>query len=208
MSIVWFQDTPFIFRLLRPDEAPAMFDLIMGRVAWMDEVGIRQWNVTKYDECYPESYYRAHAEAGRVYCLEETRPAGTAEGAAGENSAGEDPAGRGALLAVGLLLEEDERWPDGVPREDAAGQTVPAADAYYLHHFATAVGSPKGVGGTFLQALEDCAAEQGKEWFRLDSADDNETLETYYTARGYEPAGACVDGLYTGVLRQKRLRPS
>ena len=174
----------YVFRKLDPSEASAMFELIMGRVAWMDEAGIRQWNVTKYDECYPESYYREHAEAGRVFCLEDA----------------------GRILAVGLLLEEDERWPDGIPRpaETGAG-TVPAADAYYLHHFATRVGAPKGLGSLFLEELERYAAAQGKDWFRLDSADDNAALEAYYTARGYEPAGTCVDGLYTGILRQKRL---
>ena len=165
-----------------------MFRLIMGRVAWMDEVGIRQWNVTKYDECYPESYYREHAAAGRIFCLEDE--AGSVEG---------------RIVAVGLLLEEDERWPDGMPGTDETGRKVHAADAYYLHHFATAVGAPKGVGGTFLEELERYAAEQGKTWFRLDSADDNETLERYYTSRGYAPAGTCVDGLYTGILRQKKL---
>ena len=197
-------DKRYLFRKLTPAEAPEMFRLIMGRVAWMDEVGIRQWNVTKYDECYPESYYREHAAAGRIFCLEDAE---YDDGCAG-NADFADEAGRadGCIVAVGLLLEEDERWTDGMPGTDETGRKVPAADAYYLHHFATAVGAPKGVGGTFLEELERYAAEQGKTWFRLDSADDNETLETYYTSRGYEPAGTCVDGLYTGILRQKKLR--
>ena len=168
-----------------------MFRLIMGRVAWMDEVGIRQWNVTKYDECYPPEYYAAHAEAGRIFCLADEDETTKAEP---------------RLIAVGLLLEEDERWPDGIARTDEeTGETLPAASAYYLHHFATAVGAPKGIGGVFLRAAEEYGAAQGKTWFRLDSADDNETLEAYYTSRGYEPAGMCVDGLYTGILRQKKL---
>ncbi len=178
-----------------------MFRLIMGRVAWMDEVGIRQWNVTKYDECYPESYYREHAAAGRIFCLEDTEfDAGNA-GCAGDTDCAD-----GRIVAVGLLLEEDERWPDGIARTDAVtGQPAAPANAYYLHHFATAVGARKGIGGEFLQAAEEYAAARGKEWFRLDSADDNAALEAYYTSRGYVPAGMCVDGLYTGVLRQKKL---
>lgn len=200
-----------------------MFRLIMGRVAWMDEVGIRQWNITKYDECYPPEYYAEHAAAGRIFCLEDAEFAvgragrtGDADCAGNANRADGADCADGRIVAVGLLLEEDERWPDsssadapdsdGMPGKDETGRGVPAADAYYLHHFATAVGAPKGVGGTFLEELERYAAEQGKAWFRLDSADDNETLEAYYTSRGYEPAGTCVDGLYTGILRQKKLR--
>ena len=30
----------------------------------------------------------------------------------------------------------------------------------------------------------------------------------YYTSRGYVPAGACVDGLYNGILREKVLPPA
>ena len=40
---------------------------------------------------------------------------------------------------------------------------------------------------------------------RLDSAVGNKTLETYYTSRGYVEAGRCKDGLYEGILRQKKL---
>ena len=47
----------YIFRQAAPQEIQAVFDLIMGRVAWMDTVGIRQWNTTKYDERYPLHYY-------------------------------------------------------------------------------------------------------------------------------------------------------
>ena len=212
------------FRKLTPAEAPEMFRLIMERVAWMDEVGIRQWNVTKYDECYPQAYYAEHAAAGRVFCLTEASADHAATGDA-TDSPGD------LILAVGLLLEEDERWPDtsdvsGVEASDtdggeqrsanggeqrgaersADGAVILPANAYYLHHFATRVDAPKGVGGVFLQALEEYAAAQGKDWFRLDSADGNEKLDAYYTGRGYEPAGTCVDGLYYGILRQKKLK--
>ena len=36
----------YFFRRAEADEVPAIFDLIMSRVHWMDEVGTRQWNVT------------------------------------------------------------------------------------------------------------------------------------------------------------------
>ena len=162
----------YIFRPLRVREVGQMFDLIMSRVAWMDEVGIRQWNVTKYDECYPMSYYEEHARAGRIMILEDAQ---TAE-----------------LLAVGLLKEEDERWADdGEP-------------AFYLHHFATKIGH-KGIGREYIHRAEAYAKMRGKHYFRLDSAIDNENLTKYYTNLGYEPCGTCVDGLYTGILRQKSL---
>ena len=50
-------ETKYIFRQAKKEEIRAVFDLIMGRVAWMDQVGIRQWNTTKYDQRYPLSYY-------------------------------------------------------------------------------------------------------------------------------------------------------
>ena len=34
----------YVFRQAQQTEIQAVFDLIMGRVAWMDQVGIRQWN--------------------------------------------------------------------------------------------------------------------------------------------------------------------
>ena len=37
----------YVFRQARADEVKKIFDLIMGRVAWMDQVGIHQWNDTK-----------------------------------------------------------------------------------------------------------------------------------------------------------------
>ena len=40
--------TRFTFRPAEKAEVPAVFDLIMGRVRWMDTVGIRQWNVNDY----------------------------------------------------------------------------------------------------------------------------------------------------------------
>ena len=40
---------------------------------------------------------------------------------------------------------------------------------------------------------------------RLDSAIGNKNLENYYASRGYRSAGFCKDGLYEGVLREKKL---
>jgi hypothetical protein len=41
---------------------------------------------------------------------------------------------------------------------------------------------------------------------RLDSAVGNKNLERFYASRGYVEAGTCKDGLYEGILRQKKLK--
>ena len=81
----------YIFRQARADEIQAVFDLIMGRVAWMDTVGIRQWNTTKYDQRYPLSYYEERRQQEELFVLTDST---------------------GDILAVGALLHEDERWPE------------------------------------------------------------------------------------------------
>ena len=161
----------YIFRKAKKEEVPAVFALIIRRVAWMDEVGIRQWNMTKYDECYPISYYETRRQKDELFVLEE------------ESS--------GRLVSVGALFHEDARWDTG-------------EDAYYLHHLASALDA-KGAGSIFLREAENYTKLQGKTYLRLDSAVGNETLERYYASRGYVEAGRCVDGLYEGVLRQKKL---
>ena len=164
----------FIFRRAEKHEVPAVFSLIMGRVKWMDEVGIRQWNVTDYAAYYPPEHYAAAQQRGDLFVMTD---------------------GEGEILACAVLRQEDERWPVGM-------QT--AEPAFYLHHFATRTGE-KGLGPVFLQMAEEYAVAQGKTRFRLDSADDNPFLTDYYTALGYVPVGSCVDGLYTGILREKAL---
>jgi hypothetical protein len=161
-----------LFRPAKIHEVQAVFDLIMERVAWMDTVGIRQWNTTKYGERYPLSYYEEKRQMGELFLLEDTT--------------------KGEILAVGALFYEDARWPE-------------KANARYLHHFASRV-DKKGIGSIFLAEAESYIAKEGAEYMRLDSAVGNTTLEQYYTARGYAEAGYCEDGLYRGILRQKKLR--
>ena len=158
------------FRQARREEIQAVFDLIMGRVAWMDVVGIRQWNTTKYDQRYPLDYYEMRRQKEELFVLTDQQD---------------------QILAVGALLHEDERWPEH-------------ASAYYLHHLASRVDA-KGCGSIFLQMAEDYTAQMGKTYMRLDSAIGNKNLEQYYTSRGYVEAGRCSDGLYHGILRQKKL---
>ena len=161
----------YIFRQAEPGEIQAVFDLIMGRVAWMDTVGIRQWNTTKYDRRYPLSYYEQRRQMQELFVLTDRA---------------------GGILAVGALFHEDERWPE-------------PASAYYLHHLASRVDT-KGAGSIFLEKAEEYTARMGKKYMRLDSAVGNKNLERFYTSRGYVEAGTCKDGLYEGILRQKKLK--
>lgn len=167
----------YIFREIKKEEIPRMFQLILERMKWMDEVGIRQWNVTKYDEVYPLSYYEERRELGEVFVLEDI--------------------GTKQIVCVGVLKKEDERW-----QQDES--VTHGGTAFYLHNFATQIGK-KGIGTVFLRRAEEYAAQKGIEYFRLDSADDNQKLEQYYERQGYVPVGKCVDGLYTGILREKKL---
>ena len=166
----------YVFRPITREEIPVMFDLIQERVAWMDEVGIRQWNVTGYATVYPVEYFEHYRQLGQVYVLEDTAT--------------------GQILSAAVLKEDDFRW-----YHEAWSQQEPAV---YLHNFASRLGHP-GVGSIFLEMAEAHAKARGMVWFRLDSADDNTFLEGYYTQRGYVPVGHCIDGLYTGILRQKKL---
>lgn len=82
----------YLFRQATEDDIVEVFALIMRRVAWMDRVGIQQWNVTKYDECYPLSYYEQRRQQQELFVLEDTST--------------------GRIVSVGALFHEDARWPD------------------------------------------------------------------------------------------------
>lgn len=82
-----------ILRRAEPHELDAVFGLIAERVAWMDRVGLRQWNSSGYLEAYPRAYFEEQMEKGRLYVLEED----------------------GAIAAAAVLLDEDPRWADFPP---------------------------------------------------------------------------------------------
>lgn len=161
----------YIFRQAAQQEVPEVFALIMRRVAWMDQVGIQQWNATRYDRRYPLDYYEKRRLMDELFVLEDSET--------------------GKILCVGALFHDDVRWPD-------------PESAFYLHHLASDVDA-KGTGSIFLQKAEEYTASRGKQYLRLDSAVGNKTLEQYYSSRGYVEAGRCTDGLYAGILRQKKL---
>ena len=73
-----------------PGDISAVFALYEKRVRWMNEKGIRQWNVTDYLRAYPADYYEQQRKSGNLWVM---RCGGTAAGAV-------------------VLKQEDGRWPD------------------------------------------------------------------------------------------------
>ena len=81
----------YVFRKASEAEIPEIFDLYVRRVAWMDEIGIHQWNETDYLPAYPQDYYREELQKGNLFVL--------------ENEAE-------TLCGAVVLLQDDERWED------------------------------------------------------------------------------------------------
>lgn len=150
-----------------------IYSLIEKRIKWMDEKGIKQWNVTDYTRIYPKTYYQKQIEENHVYVLVDS-----------------------ATTVVGaiVLLEEDERWEDS-----------PCCKAYYLHNFVTD-SQVKGVGKQILRAVEDLAIKKKKQKLRLDCAEGSAFLNQYYEGEGYQLVGTCIEGLYKGNKREKKLK--
>lgn len=84
------QSDQYIFNPAREEDLPAVFKIIDDRIKWMDVVGIKQWNVTNYWECYPEQYYRDKMNNGELFVLREKAT--------------------DRILGVIALLKSDYRW--------------------------------------------------------------------------------------------------
>ena len=97
------------------------------------------------------------------------------------------------VVAAAVLLDKDSRW-----EKDTGGT------AYYIHNLVTAC-DVRGAGTQMLKELEKLAASHGKDYIRLDSTEGHDFLNRYYESKGYEAVGHCVDRLYHGILRQKRV---
>ncbi len=72
-----------------------MFSMILRRMEWMEEKGIRQWNVAEYDEIYPLSYYEEERQKGELFVLADRDT--------------------NEIVCGAVLKEEDERWEDRAP---------------------------------------------------------------------------------------------
>lgn len=81
-------------RLAEARDLDGVIALIAERIAWMDAVGIKQWNRTGYFTRYPRAYFLSLTEKKELFVAE-------------------DESGIAGVMA---LFSEDERWPDdGVP---------------------------------------------------------------------------------------------
>lgn len=82
----------YIFRPAEINEIEEIFSLYVQRIRWMDEHGIRQWNVTDYMGRYPVSYYQKQCELGALYVLRSVKD--------------------NALAGAVVLYQKDIRWHD------------------------------------------------------------------------------------------------
>lgn len=57
------------FRPAEEEDIDAVFELYEKRIAWMNEKGIRQWNVTDYLSVYPKPCYRTQQRLGNLYVM-------------------------------------------------------------------------------------------------------------------------------------------
>ena len=95
-DLEWYKMmTPYFFRELRDEEIPTVFELILARIQWMNEQGIKSWNTTNYIERYPISYYYEKRQNHEAFAVVER--------------------GSDRVLSAGVLLQEDERWEDDSP---------------------------------------------------------------------------------------------
>lgn len=99
---------------------------------------------------------------------------------------------RGKIAGAAVVLRDDARWKDFESRP-----------SFYVHNLVTDI-QAKGAGKVILGEIEKFAKESSKDFVRLDCARDNSFLNSYYESQGYLPAGECEEGLYKGILRQKK----
>lgn len=87
----------YVFEPARKDDFKEIFTLYADRICWMDAHGIKQWNVVKYLELYPLSYYRKQCELGNLFVFRYVKS--------------------GLLAGAVVLKHDDGRWPDkaGIP---------------------------------------------------------------------------------------------
>ena len=108
----------YVFRKITAGEVPRVFALILDRIQWMDQQGIRQWNTTDYACVYPLSYYEAMCQEGLLFVL--------AEEASGE------------IVSAAVLKEQDGRWADDAPAvylHNFVSKTgVPGAGSRFLQY--------------------------------------------------------------------------
>ena len=81
----------YTFRKATNRDVETVFSLVKKRILWMDQNGIKQWNVTGYLEAYPIEYYKMQEQQGHLYVLHDQAE---------------------TVVGAVVLLEEDDRWTD------------------------------------------------------------------------------------------------
>ena len=69
------------------------FSLYVKRVRWMEDRGIRHWNVNGYLDIHNISYFKAQQKLGNLYVLKRDK--------------------NNKVVGAAVLLDVDPRWPDG-----------------------------------------------------------------------------------------------
>lgn len=80
----------YIWKQADKTDAEKFFEIIKKRIRWMDEVGIKHWNVLNYAEVYPLEHYIDHVEKGRLWVLADAE----------------------RILGGAVLYESDDFWAD------------------------------------------------------------------------------------------------
>lgn len=101
--------------------------------------------------------------------------------------------GSNAVAGGAILFEKDARWGE-----------LPTS-AFYVHNLVSDL-KAKCAGAEIIRQIELLAESCGKEYVRLDCKEGNQRLNDWYESLGYRVVGRCVDGEYTGILREKRIR--
>ncbi|MGL4847890.1 MAG: GNAT family N-acetyltransferase [Clostridium sp.] len=96
------------------------------------------------------------------------------------------------VVGVMALFKEDERWKKVNDK------------ALYVHHLAVDE-TFKGLGVEMLKFAEEYGREIKVDFIRLDSQKTNLKLNNYYENIGYRNVGECIDGVYEGYRREKKI---
>jgi GNAT superfamily N-acetyltransferase len=85
------------------------------------------------------------------------------------------------VATLALLRDDPTYWPDSPP------------DALYLHKFAVRRDrAGRGIGAAVVEWANAEAAEDGREFLRLDCLGDNPSIRDYYEGLGFEHRGDLV----------------
>ena len=153
----------YIFRQGSVDDVDRLIELVDQRIAWMDRMGIDQWNNSHYHERYPRTYYNERAQRGELYVLERASDHRT--------------------VAAGVLFDTDPRW--GERPESAyyihhlvADVDDKGAGEAYVRH---AADHARAAGKQYLRLDSKIGNASLERWYdRLGFTAVGECIDLYY----------------------------